>query len=216
MPKNFQKRIYTSIILFLLLFLMIKNNYIMAFFLIIIGIFSVLEFFKIILKIFEKNKIKQFISSIIFIIYIFSFCTCFLILSSFLHLKILIFTILLTCVASDIGGFIFGKIFKGPKLTKISPKKTISGAIGSLMFSSLFILMLTYYLTKSLDMNTIIIGLIISTSCQIGDLFFSFLKRKSYMKDSGNFLPGHGGILDRIDGILLGVPVGFFTFLMVY
>ena len=216
MPKNFQKRIYTSIILFLLLFLMITNNYIMAFFLIIIGIFSVLEFFKIILKIFEKNKIKQFISSIIFIIYIFSFCTCFLILSSFLHLKILIFTILLTCVASDIGGFIFGKIFKGPKLTKISPKKTISGAIGSLMFSSLFILMLTYYLTKSLDMNTIIIGLIISTSCQIGDLFFSFLKRKSYMKDSGNFLPGHGGILDRIDGILLGVPVGFFTFLMVY
>ncbi len=216
MSKNFQKRIYTSIILFLLLFLMITNNYIMAFFLIIIGIFSVLEFFKIILKIFEKNKIKQFISSIIFIIYIFSFCTCFLILSSFLHLKILIFTILLTCVASDIGGFIFGKIFKGPKLTKISPKKTISGAIGSLMFSSLFILMLTYYLTKSLDMNTIIIGLIISTSCQIGDLFFSFLKRKSYMKDSGNFLPGHGGILDRIDGILLGVPVGFFTFLMVY
>ena len=216
MSKNFQKRIYTSIILFLLLFLMISNNYIMAFFLIIIGIFSVLEFFKIILKIFEKNKIKQFISSIIFIIYIFSFCTCFLILSSFLHLKILIFTILLTCVASDIGGFIFGKIFKGPKLTKISPKKTISGAIGSLMFSSLFILMLTYYLTKSLDMNTIIIGLIISTSCQIGDLFFSFLKRKSHIKDTGNYLPGHGGILDRIDGILLGVPVGFLTFIMFY
>jgi len=216
MLKNLQKRIYTSIILFLLLFLMIVDNHAMAFFLMLIGIFSVLEFFTIILKIFEKNKMKQFFYNIIFIIYIFSFCTYFLILSSFLHLKILIFMVLLTCVASDIGGFIFGKIFKGPKLTKISPKKTISGAIGSLIFSSLFILMLTYYLTKNFDLYIIIIGCIISISCQIGDLFFSFLKRKSFLKDSGNFLPGHGGILDRIDGILLGIPVGFLTFLMFY
>ena len=216
MLKNLQKRIYTSIILLLLLFLMMVNNYAMAFFLMLIGIFSVLEFFTIILKIFEKNKMKQFFYNIIFIMYIFSFCTYFLILSSFLHLKILIFMVLLTCVASDIGGFIFGKIFKGPKLTKISPNKTISGAIGSLIFSSLLILMLTYYLTKSFDLYTIIIGCIISISCQIGDLFFSFLKRKSFLKDSGNFLPGHGGILDRIDGILLGIPVGFLTFVIFY
>ena len=216
MLKNLQKRIYTSIILLLLLFLMMINNYAMAFLLMLIGIFSVLEFFTIILKIFEKNKMKQFFYNIIFIMYIFSFCTYFLILSSFLHLKILIFMVLLTCVASDIGGFIFGKIFKGPKLTKISPNKTISGAIGSLIFSSLLILMLTYYLTKSFDLYTIIIGCIISISCQIGDLFFSFLKRKSFLKDSGNFLPGHGGILDRIDGILLGIPVGFLTFILFY
>ena len=216
MSKNFQKRIYTSIILFLLLFLMIADKHVMAFFLMLIGIFSVLEFFKIILKIFEKNKIKQFFYNIIFIIYIFSFCTYFLIFSSFLHLKILIFVVLLTCVASDIGGFIFGKIFKGPKLTKISPNKTISGAIGSLIFSSLFILMLIYYLTKNFDPYIIIIGCITSISCQIGDLFFSFLKRKSFLKDSGNFLPGHGGILDRIDSILLGIPAGFLTFLIFY
>ena len=216
MSKNLQKRIYTSIILFLLLFLMIAENHVMAFFLMLIGIFSVLEFFKIISNIFEKNKIKQFFYNIIFIIYIFSFCTYFLMLSSFLHLKILIFVVLLTCVASDIGGFIFGKIFKGPKLTKISPNKTISGSIGSLIFSSLFILMLIYYLTKSFDPYIIIIGCITSISCQIGDLFFSFLKRKSFLKDSGNFLPGHGGILDRIDSILLGIPVGFLAFLIFY
>ena len=216
MLKNLQKRIYTSIILFLLLFLMIADNHVMTFFLMLIGTFSVLEFFKIILKIFEKNKMKQFFCNITFIIYIFSFCTYFLILSSFLHLKILIFMVLLTCVASDIGGFIFGKIFKGPKLTKISPNKTISGAIGSLIFSSFFIFMLTYYLTKSFDLYIIIIGCIISISCQIGDLFFSFLKRKSFLKDSGNFLPGHGGILDRIDGMLLGIPVGFLTFVIFY
>jgi len=195
---------------------MIADNHVMTFFLMLVGIFSILEFFKIILKIFKKNKIKQFFYNIIFIVYIFSFCTYFLIFSSFLHLKILIFMILATCVASDIGGFIFGKIFKGTKLTKISPNKTISGAIGSLIFSSLFIFMFNYYLTKSFDPYIIIIGCIISISCQIGDLFFSFLKRKSFLKDSGNFLPGHGGILDRIDSILLGVPVGFLTFLIFY
>ena len=216
MSKNFKNRIYTSIILFLLLFLMIADKYFMAFFLMLIGIFSVLEFFKIIQKIFEKNKIKQFFSNTIFIIYIFLFCTYFLVLSSFLHLKILIFMLLLTCIASDIGGFVFGKTFKGPKLTKISPKKTISGAIGSLIFSSLFIFIFIYYLTKSFDPYVIIVGCIISISCQIGDLFFSFLKRKSFLKDSGNFLPGHGGILDRIDSILLGIPVGFLTFLIFY
>ena len=216
MSKNFKNRIYTSIILFLLLFLMIADKYFMAFFLMLIGIFSVLEFFKIIQKIFEKNKIKQFFYNTIFIIYIFLFCTYFLVLSSFLHLKILIFMLLLTCIASDIGGFVFGKTFKGPKLTKISPKKTISGAIGSLIFSSLFIFIFIYYLTKSFDPYVIIVGCIISISCQIGDLFFSFLKRKSFLKDSGNFLPGHGGILDRIDSILLGIPVGFLTFLIFY
>tara|TARA_B100000579_G_scaffold372103_1_gene335063 strand:- start:766 stop:1125 length:360 start_codon:yes stop_codon:yes gene_type:complete len=119
-------------------------------------------------------------------------------------------------VGSDIGGFIFGKILKGPKLTKISPNKTISGAIGSLIFSSLFMLIMIYYLTKSIDPFIIIIGCITSISCQLGDLFFSFLKRKSFLKDSGNFLPGHGGILDRVDGILLGIPVGFLTFLIFY
>tara|TARA_B100001250_G_scaffold95023_1_gene79356 strand:- start:739 stop:1389 length:651 start_codon:yes stop_codon:yes gene_type:complete len=216
MSKNFKNRIYTSIILFLLLFLMIADNYFMAFFLMLIGIFSILEFFKIIQKIFKKNKIKQFFYNTIFIIYIFLFCTYFLVLSSFLHLKILIFMLLLTCIASDIGGFVFGKTFKGPKLTKISPKKTISGAIGSLIFSSLFIFIFIYYLTKSFDPYVIIVGCIISISCQIGDLFFSFLKRKSFLKDSGNFLPGHGGILDRIDSILLGIPVGFLTFLIFY
>ena len=208
MLKNLQKRIYTSIILLLLLFLMMINNYAMAFFLMLIGIFSVLEFFTIILKIFEKNKIKQFFYNIIFVIYVFSFCTYFLILSSFLHLKILIFIVLLTCVASDIGGFIFGKIFKGPKLTKISPNKTISGAIGSLIFSSFSIFIMIYYLTKSFDPYILLIGCIISISCQTGDLFFSYLKRKSSLKNTGNILPGHGGILDRIDGILLGLPVG--------
>ena len=216
MSKNIKKRIYTSIILFLLLSLMFLNNYLMGFFLMLIGIFSLIEFFKIISIIFKKEKVKQFFYNIIFIGYIFTFCLYFLTLSSFLHLKILLFLILLTCVASDIGGLIFGRILKGPKLTKISPNKTISGALGSLIFSSSFIMTIMYFLTKSIDLNIILIGCIISISCQTGDLFFSFLKRKSMLKDTGNFLPGHGGILDRVDGILFGIPVGFLTFLIFY
>ena len=110
----------------------------------------------------------------------------------------------------------FWKIFKGPKLSKISPNKTVSGAFGSLIFSTIFIVFIIYYLTQSFEPFIIGVGLITSTSCQIGDLFFSFLKRKSALKDTGNFLPGHGGVLDRIDGILLGLPVGLLSLLIIY
>ena len=158
----------------------------------------------------------QLLINLIFIFYIFYFSTLLLTFSFSLSIKILIFLILLICIASDIGGYVFGKIIKGPKLTKISPNKTISGAIGSLVFSSVFSIIFIYFLTKSFDFYVIIVGIITSIGCQIGDLFFSFLKRKASLKDTGNFLPGHGGILDRIDGILVGMPVGFLSLLMIY
>ena len=123
---------------------------------------------------------------------------------------------MITCIASDIGGFAFGKIFKGPKLTKISPKKTISGSLGSFIISASVISLLMFYLTNHLDLKIFIIGLVTSFACQLGDLFFSFLKRKSFMKDTGNILPGHGGILDRIDGIIFGIPVGFLSLLLIF
>tara|TARA_X000001036_G_C19996363_1_gene528481 strand:- start:59 stop:418 length:360 start_codon:yes stop_codon:yes gene_type:complete len=119
-------------------------------------------------------------------------------------------------VASDIGGFVVGKMLKGKKLTKLSPNKTITGAIGSLIFSIIFLSLSIYYLTNNFGIYFSIIGCLTSIACQIGDLFFSFLKRKSFIKDTGSFLPGHGGALDRIDGILLGVPVGFLALLMIY
>jgi phosphatidate cytidylyltransferase len=216
MSKNLKIRIYTSIALLLSLLVIMLNNYALAFFLMLIGIFAVLEFFNIILKIFKRNRIKQFLYNLIFTSYIFIFCSYFFVLSFFFHLKIILFLVLITCVASDIGGFIFGKIFKGPKLTTISPNKTVSGALGSLIFSSLIISALFYLADKSFDPSIVVIGCLISISCQVGDLFFSFLKRKSSLKDSGNFLPGHGGVLDRCDGLLLGVPVGFLILLLSY
>jgi len=198
------------------LFLAFMNNYVLGYILMIISVFSILEFIGM-TKIFSKrNKILQLLINLIFIFYIFYFSTLLLTFSFSLSIKILIFLILLICIASDIGGFVFGKILKGPKLTKISPNKTISGAIGSLVFSSVFAIIFIYLLTKSFDSYFVIIGFITSIGCQIGDLFFSYLKRKALLKDTGNFLPGHGGILDRIDGILIGMPIGFLSLLIIY
>ena len=124
--------------------------------------------------------------------------------------------ITLICISTDIGGFIFGKIFKGPKLTKISPKKTISGSIGSFIFTYCFILIPIFFITNKINFEILITSLITSLGCQIGDLFFSFLKRTAKVKDTSNFLPGNGGILDRIDGMLVGIPIGFLTCLIFY
>ena len=162
------------------------------------------------------QKFFKILLSTIFIIYIFCFCALFIFFFNFTQLKILIFILIFVCAASDIGGFIFGKIFKGPKLTKISPKKTISGVFGSIIFSNLTMLVFVFYFINSFDYFFIIIGTITSIACQLGDLFFSYLKRGAKIKDTSNLLPGHGGILDRIDSILLGVPIGFCSLILFY
>ena len=216
MSKNLKKRVYTSLGLFLILYSMLVNNFLLGYFLIIASILSIIEFNQITTTFLRNKRINNIIINFFFIIYILIFSSFFLILSFFFHLKILIFSILITCIASDIGGFVIGKLFKGKKLTKLSPNKTISGAIGSLIFSMIFLSLVLWYLTSNFDIYLLIIGLVTSIACQIGDLFFSFLKRKANKKDTGTFLPGHGGILDRIDGILLGAPVGFLTLLIIY
>lgn len=103
---------------------------------------------------------------------------------------------------------------KGPKLTKISPNKTISGFIGALIFTSITISTIMFYLTNDFNYKILVISIVTSLSCQAGDLFISFLKRKAKVKDTGNLLPGHGGVLDRLDGIFLGIPFGFITYIV--
>jgi phosphatidate cytidylyltransferase len=213
--ENLKKRIYTSIILLLIVFLISKFSTILIFSLIVLGVLSVLEFFNMINKAI-KNKFFSISFNILFVIYVFIFCLAFFFLSNFLLLKIILFSILFACVSSDIGGFIFGKLFKGPKLTKISPNKTYSGAIGSIIFSVIVFSSLIFYFTGEFNYLILFIGIIISTACQIGDLFFSHLKRKARIKDTGNILPGHGGVLDRLDGIFLGIPFGFLFFILFY
>ena len=207
MFKNFKNRLFTSLSLFLLIYLILINEFVLVLSLIIFGVISLLEFFDIIQRIFKK-KIPRYFFNFLFINFIFFFCLIFFILSNFHQLKFIIFLILLTCVASDLGGFVFGKILKGPKLINISPNKTVSGSIGSLIFSLLFFSSVIYYYTDIINYQILIISILISISSQVGDLFFSFLKRKAKIKDSGNFLPGHGGILDRLDSVFFGLPLG--------
>ena len=213
--KDMKKRIKTSLFLFFLTFLIIKYNFILVFSLIVFGVYSLLEFFNISKKIYKKT-LYILATNLFFIFYVFCFCLFFFFFSNFLQLKIILFSLLFSCMASDIGGFIFGKIFKGPKLTSISPNKTISGSIGSFFLSSLIFSLLIFYFTNNYGLFILIIGIVTSLACQSGDLLFSYLKRKAKIKDTGNFLPGHGGILDRLDGIFIGVPIGFITLVLLY
>ena len=216
MISNLKKRIYTSIILIFIVLTMLINNYVLGYFLIVVSILSLLEYVQMTMKIYVNEKIKFITFNSIFALYVFIFSSAFLMFSNFFHFKILLFILLFTCIASDVGGFVFGKFFKGPKLSKISPNKTIAGSVGSILLSSITFIVLVSYFTKNFELKILSIGIITSVSCQIGDLFFSYFKRKSKLKDTGNLLPGHGGILDRIDGILLGMPIGFITLLLVY
>ena len=213
--NNFKKRFLTSLFLLLLFFLIFKSYIILNYCLIVLGVLSILEFLNLSRKIF-KNKLGLILLNIFFISYIFIFCFIFLMFFNNTLLKYTLSIILFGCIASDIGGFIFGKLFKGPKLTKISPNKTYSGAIGSIILTIITFLLLFYYFLKILNLDTIILALVVSIFCQLGDLLFSFLKRKAKVKDTGNILPGHGGVLDRLDGIYLGVPVGILTLALLH
>jgi len=127
--------------------------------------------------------------------------------------------IVLICICSDIGGFLFGKIFKGPKLTKVSPNKTYSGVLGAYFLSIVTLLLLDnqniVFNLKILDvLNIYSFVILVSTVSQIGDIFISYLKRLSNVKDTGKIIPGHGGLLDRIDGMIFALPFSYLLFIL--
>ena len=210
--NNFQSRLMTSFFLLIVIFTIFTSNFFLVYFLLILSVLSWLEFSNLMGKII-KIKIFKIFYNIFFLIFLIIFSLLFFYFSKILNIKFLLLSILLGCIGSDTGGYIIGNFIKGPKLTKISPKKTISGAIGSIVFSTSLIFISIYYFLNYFSFNVILIGILTSIACQSGDLFFSYLKRKAKIKDTGNFLPGHGGILDRLDGILLGVPVGIILFI---
>ena len=211
--NNLKSRLITSLILLTILFLIYNFNFILVYFLIVLGVMSILEFCKLSKNIFSNQYRKFFINSM-FIIYILIFCLMFFFFSNIQGLKIILYILLLGCIASDIGGYVFGKIFKGPKLTKISPNKTYAGSLGSIIFTLIVVILLFYYSIQYLSYKVVIISLVTTIFCQLGDLIFSFLKRKAKIKDTGAILPGHGGVLDRLDGIFLGVPFGYLTLIL--
>ena len=214
MNKEITKRIITSILLISLLTLTFYYSYILIISLIFISIISWIEFNGMFSRILINNTFKKsflkFSIKTISLIYLtlFSFVIFNGITQSDFKLNMVyLFSI---CVCSDIGGLVFGKTFKGKKLTKISPNKTISGSIGSFFLSLALAPIFYYFLVENFYnfFDLIIVAIIVSFACQLGDLFISYLKRKAKVKDTGDLLPGHGGFLDRIDGILLAIPVG--------
>ena len=200
MEKELQKRILSSIILLpLSFFFIIKGSAFFILFLSILFVIACLEWFRM------TKTIEYKIFGTLFLL--FSFYTVYF----FRDRDLLDFLlILIICITTDIGGYIFGKIFKGPKLIKISPNKTYAGMIGSFLFSIVLGYLIYYYLKNILnfEINILILIVIISFISQIGDLSISLLKRKAKIKDTGSILPGHGGILDRLDGIMLAIPLG--------
>ena len=220
MSSNIKKRIVTSIFLISLLVLMFFYSYIMIISVIIISIIAWIEFYALISKIFKRNKIKheilRFFCKAISLFYLSGLVyLIFVIESDHLNLKMYFLYSVLVAVMSDIGGLVFGKIFKGKKLTKISPNKTISGSIGSLIFSMLLIPFNFENLFNENLLIIFVITIVISITSQLGDLFISILKRKAKVKNTSDILPGHGGILDRIDGIIFAIPVGMFLFIII-
>jgi len=204
--KELQKRILSSIILIpVSFFFIIQGSFSFIFFLILIFLVTSFEWFKM-----TKNNDLIRIFGLFFLFFSF-FSTIYL--RQYIGLNFFLFLIIV-CISTDIGGYIFGKIFKGPRLTKVSPKKTYTGVIGSFLTSLLFGLIYIKYLGQKsrilLESDLIFVILLIlfiSLISQVGDLIISYFKRKAKIKDTGKILPGHGGVLDRVDSWLFTFPL---------
>ena len=209
MINELQKRILTSIVLIFLISVSIYLGPLsILIVLIIVSGIAYSEFSKLIDKIYKYSHIKHLLRHSLILFY------CFLIffISTIIltvHFYDFIF-VLSICIFSDVGGYIVGKNFRGPKLTKISPNKTISGSIGSILFSFIPLIILNYFLPENFlfSKSNLLFCIEITIVCQLGDLFISYFKRKAQVKDTGKILPGHGGLLDRIDGMIFALPYG--------
>ena len=217
MNNELKKRILTSIFLILLLTFMYLYSFVMIIALVVIAMIIWIEFYALISKILPKNRIKDkylryFFKSISLLYLTLLVYFIFIIQSNYPNLKLYLLYTILVAILSDIGGLIIGKTFKGKKLTKISPNKTISGSIGSFIFSLCLIPFFYEDLIVYSFLNFTLITLLISLITQLGDLFISFLKRKAKVEDTSDILPGHGGFLDRVDGIIFAIPIGILLF----
>jgi len=208
--RELHKRIITSISLIIILYLSFVNILILSTVLFAIVFLLFNEFYNIIKRILINRKNYQLTFLFLILLYLiyFSVDIWLLLKTDSYNNKNILFFILIICISTDIGGYVFGKIFKGKKLSSVSPNKTYAGVLGSYLLS--FVISLLFFNELNSKFNYLVITFIISSLSQIGDLFISYLKRKAKLKDAGSILPGHGGLLDRVDGILLATPIGLF------
>ena len=217
MSKELKKRLITSFLLAISLILFVLvNETLFLFFIFLILFYSSIEWIELNKNYFKKKEFKYNL------IILLGFLYALLVLVSAKNLRgigfdngIFFIFILSTCAGTDIGGYVFGRTIGGKKLIKkVSPNKTIAGSIGSFIFSIIplviFNLQSYFFFNFNLDFKNILFCLFISLFCQLGDLFISFFKRLNKVKDTGKILPGHGGLLDRIDGIIFALPMVYF------
>ena len=198
------KRVISSIILLPLVFYFIlKGSFYLIFLIVICFSIASYEWHKMV-----KLKLYRILGYIFLIISFYSFYE--------LSIEKFIIIPLCICISTDIGGYIFGKIFKGPKLTKISPNKTYAGMFGGYFLSIMFIIIYSKYVNQPINLLSLITVIFISSISQIGDIVVSYFKRLSKLKNTGIILPGHGGILDRIDGMLFAIPIFYIIHLTDY
>ena len=210
MSDELKKRILSSILLIpTVLVIIIKGS-------LIFNLFLIISFFIILYEwhIMRKNK-NYYYLGILFLI--FSFYTIYKIYYFNNNYQNFLF-VLLICISTDIGGYTFGKLFKGPKLISISPNKTYSGVIGGYLFSIISLTLffnLSFFFSDKTDVlfSTYIMTILISSVSQFGDILVSYFKRLSNVKDTGNVIPGHGGLLDRADGMIFAFPFSYIILL---
>ena len=205
MSKEFIKRVLSSIILIPLAFyFIIHGSYMLIFFTFICFLVACYEWYMMT----KKKSFKIYGFSFLF----FSFYTFYELSLEFFG----VFFVIMICASTDIGGYIFGKIFKGPKLTKISPNKTYAGMIGGYFLSLISFSILSNLVDHQISIQFFLITIVISTVSQVGDIIISYFKRISKIKNTGKLIPGHGGLLDRIDGMIFAFPVYYLIDLMGY
>jgi phosphatidate cytidylyltransferase len=206
MSEELIKRILSSIILIpIALFFIIQGSFLFIFFILICLSAIIYEW--------HMMSRKKFYRIFGFIFIFLSFYTIYKLRIDNDFWVLLFITII--CVSTDIGGYIFGKIFKGPKLTKFSPNKTYAGMIGGYLLSLISAIILTnFYFNDDFSIKWFIFIILISTISQLGDIIISYFKRLSKIKDTGKIIPGHGGLLDRVDGMLFAFPFSYLIFLI--
>ena len=207
MNNEIVKRIISSIILVpVTLFFIVKGTFFFNFFILICFIIIGSEW--------HMMTKKKSYSVFGFFFLIFSFYSIYKLRNEFIGDYIYILLITLICISTDIGGYLFGKLFKGPKLTKLSPKKTYSGMIGGyflaiISIATLYSSNLFFSKTEDFTLNIFIFIILVSSVSQLGDIFISYFKRISKIKDTGKIIPGHGGLLDRADGMIFAFPFSY-------
>ena len=211
MKKELEKRIYSSLIILpITLFFIIQGSALLLVFLSLFFLATCYEWFKMN----KKNDLVKLFGSIFLF---FSFYSAFSIREKS-GIDFFIF-IILVCIFTDIGGYVFGKIFKGPRLTSISPKKTYAGVIGGFLLSLVAGITYIKFISSEFlatDYSRLLFGIfLISLISQIGDLIISYFKRKAKLKDTGKILPGHGGLLDRVDGLIFVMPIIYFSMFVI-